>query len=128
MGILYADNAWWLDVLEWGPKSPYAACFDIDWSALPHRPQGVVLLPVLGTPYGEALERGEIELRYDGREASFSAWYYEHRLPIEPTRYSEILQKVVAEAGADRSEERRVGKEWRTQWWPTDEKEEQGEA
>jgi (1->4)-alpha-D-glucan 1-alpha-D-glucosylmutase len=101
MGILYADNAWWLDVLEWGPKSPYAASFDIDWSALPHRPQGVVLLPVLGTPYGEALERGEIELRYDAGEASFSAWYYEHRLPIEPTRYSEILQKVVAEAGAN---------------------------
>src|SRR6516225_1098403 len=25
------DNAWWLDVLEWGRLSPYAAFFDIDW-------------------------------------------------------------------------------------------------
>ena len=31
MGVGHADNAWWLDVLEWGPSSPYAAFFDIDW-------------------------------------------------------------------------------------------------
>src|SRR4029078_1214207 len=30
MGVAHADNAWWLDVLEWGPKSPYARIFDID--------------------------------------------------------------------------------------------------
>ena len=51
-------------------------------------------------PYGEALESGEIELRYDAREGSFSAWYFDHRLPIGPSRYGEILSKVVAQAGA----------------------------
>src|SRR5262249_58215561 len=50
--------------------------------------------------YGEALERGEIELRYDAGEASFAVWYFEHRLPIAPDRYGEIVQKAVAEAGA----------------------------
>jgi (1->4)-alpha-D-glucan 1-alpha-D-glucosylmutase len=100
MGVHYADNPWWLDVLEWGPKSPCAASFDIDWQTLPAHPGGGVLIPVLGTSYGEALERGEIELRYDAAEGSFSAWYYEHRLPIAPSRYGEILQKVVLEAGA----------------------------
>ena len=25
MGVGGADNAWWLDVLEWGEDSPYAA-------------------------------------------------------------------------------------------------------
>jgi (1->4)-alpha-D-glucan 1-alpha-D-glucosylmutase len=100
MGIHYADNAWWLDVLEWGQKSPYANYFDIDWALLPHRPAGGVLVPILGTSYGEALERGEIELRYDAQEGSFSAWYYEHRLPVTPTRYAEILEKVVTEASA----------------------------
>ena len=25
MGVHHADNAWWLDMLEWGPKSPNAA-------------------------------------------------------------------------------------------------------
>ena len=99
MGVLYADNPWWLDVMEWGPKSPYAATFDIDWQTLPGRPRGGILIPILGRSYGEALEHGEIALRYDDAEGSFSAWYYEHRLPIGPNRYGEILQKVVAEAG-----------------------------
>src|SRR3546814_5014856 len=31
MGIGGADNTWWLDVLEYGEASPYAASFDIDW-------------------------------------------------------------------------------------------------
>lgn len=37
MGVGYSDNQWWLDVLEWGQKSPHAASFDIDWNGLPHR-------------------------------------------------------------------------------------------
>jgi (1->4)-alpha-D-glucan 1-alpha-D-glucosylmutase len=101
MGVHHADNPWWLDVLEWGPKSPYAATFDIDWQTLPGRPRGGVLIPILGRSYGEALERGDIVLRYDNAEGSFSAWYYEHRLPIGPNRYGEILQKIVAGAGAN---------------------------
>ena len=100
MGVGGADNAWWLDVLEWGQRSPYAASFDIDWETLPHRHEGGVLLPILGQPYGDALEQGEIVLKYDPAEGSFSAWYYEHRLPIRPHRYSEILRTVVAAAGA----------------------------
>ena len=100
MGVNYADNPWWLDVLEFGPKSPFAASFDIDWKGLQGHPRGGVLVPILGRPYGEVLQSGEIVLRYDAREGSFAAWYYEHKLPIGPARYSEILQKVVAQAGA----------------------------
>ena len=48
MGVGRADNAWWLDVLEWGQKSPYADVFDIDWNALPHRRHPGLLLPILG--------------------------------------------------------------------------------
>jgi maltooligosyltrehalose synthase len=48
MGVHYADNAWWLEVLEWGPKALYASFFDIDWQTLPARPQGGVLVPILG--------------------------------------------------------------------------------
>jgi (1->4)-alpha-D-glucan 1-alpha-D-glucosylmutase len=99
MAVHYADNAWWLDVLEWGPASPHAAAFDIDWDYFPGRPQ--VLLPILGCPYGEALERGEIELRYDAAEGSFSAWYYEHRLPINPGQYGDILWRIAAQPGAN---------------------------
>jgi (1->4)-alpha-D-glucan 1-alpha-D-glucosylmutase len=100
VGVHYADNPWWLDVLEWGPASPHATSFDIDWEMLPYRARGGVLLPIIGSSYGHALEHGEIELRYDGNEGSFSAWYYEHRLPIAPQRYSEILRTIVREADA----------------------------
>src|SRR5437868_4298052 len=31
MGVGGADNPLWLNVLEWGPDSPYAGWFDIDW-------------------------------------------------------------------------------------------------
>jgi len=101
VGVHFADNPWWLDVLEWGPASPHAVSFDIDWDLLPYRARGGVLLPIIGSSYGQALENGEIELRYDTSEGSFSAWYFEHRLPIAPERYSEILRSVVREAGAD---------------------------
>src|SRR5882757_1099671 len=104
VGVHYADNPWWLDVLEWGPASPHAVSFDIDWELLPYRRRGGVLLPILGSSYGEALERGDIELRYDSSEGSLSCWYVEHRLPIGPERYGEILRMIVQEADAETSE------------------------
>jgi (1->4)-alpha-D-glucan 1-alpha-D-glucosylmutase len=104
VGVHYADNPWWLDMLEWGTASPHAAAFDVDWEQLPYRKRGGVLLPILGSPYGEALERGEIELRYDAGGGSFSCWYYEHRLPIAPERYGEVLRILVKEAGAENTE------------------------
>jgi (1->4)-alpha-D-glucan 1-alpha-D-glucosylmutase len=100
VGVHFADNPWWLDVLEWGSASPHAVSFDIDWDILPYRARGGVLLPIIGSSYGQALEKGEIELRYDAGEGSFSAWYYQHRLPIAPERYSEILRAIVREADA----------------------------
>src|ERR1700744_1454137 len=100
VGVHFADNPWWLDVLEWGPASPHAVSFAIDWDILPYPVRGGVLLPILGTSYGQALEKGEIELRYDADEGSFSAWYYEHRLPIAPPRYSEVLRAIVRDADA----------------------------
>jgi (1->4)-alpha-D-glucan 1-alpha-D-glucosylmutase len=103
VGVHYADNPWWLDVLEWGPASSHAVSFDIDWEQLPYRKRGGVLLPILGSSYGEALERGDIELRYDAAEGTFSCWYFEHRLPIAPERYGEILRMIVKEARAETS-------------------------
>jgi (1->4)-alpha-D-glucan 1-alpha-D-glucosylmutase len=103
VGVHFADNPWWLDVLEWGEASPHAVSFDIDWELLPYRARGGVLLPIIGSSYGEALEKGDIDLRYDPGEGSFSAWYFEHRLPIAPKRYGEILHTIVKEAAAENS-------------------------
>lgn len=104
VGVHFADNPWWLDVLEWGQASPHAVSFDIDWDQLAFRARGGVLLPILGASYGEALERGDIELRYDPDEGSLSAWYFEHRLPIAPERYGEVLRMIVKEADAMETE------------------------
>jgi len=47
-------------------------------------------------------KKGEIELRYDADEGSFSAWYFETS-PADrtPERYREILRNLVKEAGAE---------------------------
>jgi (1->4)-alpha-D-glucan 1-alpha-D-glucosylmutase len=90
MGI-GADNAWWFDTLEWGETSPYAQYFDINWDAARADLKGRVLLPVLGDQYGVILEAGEIELRFDTAQGSFSFWYYEHRFPVSPLLYGRIL-------------------------------------
>jgi (1->4)-alpha-D-glucan 1-alpha-D-glucosylmutase len=74
MGVLHADNAWWLDVLEKGKASPYARFFDIDWN------RGKLLLPVLGKHYGEALEASE--LRLEKKEGRWSVRYFDHRFPL----------------------------------------------
>ena len=101
MGVGRADNAWWLDVLEWGTKSPHAASFDIDWEGIAFRRNPGLLLPILGQPYGAALQSGEIELKYDAETGSFAAWYFEHKLPINPQRYSEMLRTIVGAAASE---------------------------
>ncbi len=74
--------------------------FDIDWEALPYRRHPGVLIPILGRPYGEALQSGEIALRYDAADGSFAVWYFDHKLPINPQRYDEMLRTIVTAAGA----------------------------
>ncbi len=100
MGVGHSDNAWWLDVLEWGQRSPYAASFDIDWEAIPHRRHPGVLAPVLGRSYGEVLQSGELAIKYDAEAGSFAAWYFDHKLPINPQRYGEMLRTIVTAADA----------------------------
>jgi len=96
MGVGHADNAWWLDLLEWGQRSPYAASFDIAWEAIPHRRHPGVLAPILARPYGEVLQSGELALKYDAAAGSFAAWYADHKLPINPRRYGEMIRTIVA--------------------------------
>ena len=91
MGVLKADNRWWLDVLEHGQASRHAAFFDIDWEPESEELAGKVLVPILGDQYGTVLERGELGLRFDAAAGELSLWYYEHRLPIRPAEYPSVL-------------------------------------
>jgi len=84
------ENPWWMDVLETGAQSAYAAFFDIDWHPHARSLDGRILLPILGRPFGEVVDSGEIKLVYqDGR---FFLQYFESILPVAPRSYSTILE------------------------------------
>ena len=91
MGVGGNDNAWWLDVLEWGRASPYAEYFDIDWDPPDPSLRGRMLAPFLGSSYGECLERGELVLRFDDADGRLFVGYHDHRFPINPRDYAAVL-------------------------------------
>ncbi len=103
MGIGGASNRFWLDVLEWGQESPFAAWFDIDWRSSYPGLVGKVLVPFLGASYGDVLADGGLELRYDRAEGAFAVWAHDtHKLPICPRQYGSILREGGLDAiGAD---------------------------
>ncbi len=84
-----AENPWWMDVLENGAQSVYAAYFDIEWHPHSRSLEGRILLPVLGRPFGEALDSGETKLVFqDGR---FFFQYFDSLFPVAPRSYYAIL-------------------------------------
>ncbi len=99
MGVGGSDNAWWLDVLEWGEDSPYARFFDIDWNPARREMKGKVLLPFLGDHYGAVLERGELVPRLDRQEGTISVWYWEHRYPVAVRGYAALLEPAARALG-----------------------------
>jgi (1->4)-alpha-D-glucan 1-alpha-D-glucosylmutase len=103
MAVGGSGNQWWLDVLEWGRRSPYAQFFDIQWNSPDPLLEGQLLVPFLGSDYGEALQQGTIPLRLDAESGALYAEHYEHRFPISPPTYGEILRQT------DHSELRALG-------------------
>ncbi|HWG25269.1 malto-oligosyltrehalose synthase [Actinospica sp.] len=77
------NRALW-SVLREGPESPFAAWFDVDWSAQ----DGALLLPVLGRRIGECLRTGELHAdRSDAAVAEFGGpvlRYFGHVFPLRP--------------------------------------------
>lgn len=110
VGVATNDNAWWNDVLENGPASRFAHYFDISWHGSP-RPelQDKVLLPLLGKPYAQALESGELKLTFEN--GAFAVNYYDRRFPISPKTYPMILahhlNELESELGAASNDWRR---------------------
>src|ERR1700730_9382576 len=85
-----AENPWWMDVLENGAQSAFAAFFNIEWHPHSRSLDGKILLPVLGRPFGEALDSGEIKLTFqDGR---FFFQYFDSLFPITPRSFHAILE------------------------------------
>lgn len=95
MGVGSDENAWWQDVLENGPSSPYASCFDIDWRPLKPDLDNKVLLPVLGDQFGTVLEDGQLVLQYDS--GTFVLKYFGRRFPLAPRSFGQILRYQINE-------------------------------
>jgi len=92
------ENPWWRDVLENGPSSPYSGYFDIDWHPVKDELENKVLLPQLGSQYGDALESGQLKITHqDGR---FEFQYFQHTLPLGPKTTIPILTHRVEELQA----------------------------
>jgi (1->4)-alpha-D-glucan 1-alpha-D-glucosylmutase len=91
MAVGGADNPWWLDLLEWGQRSPYAKFFDIQWNSPDPLLKGQLLLPFLSTDYGTVLQNGEVPLRFDPEHGSFRVEHYQHHFPINPGTYAPLL-------------------------------------
>ena len=87
-------NAAWQDVLAYGPHSDFMQMFDIDWTPLKAELKGKILLPFLGSTYGEALDGGEITLGYDG--GRFYARYYRNRFAVAPHTYPLLLARLLS--------------------------------
>ncbi len=98
-----SENVWWMDVLENGPGSTYAAYFDIDWHPPSRLLDGKILLPVLGRPFGEVLENQELKLVLT--EGKFFVQYFESLFPLAPSSYNRILKHRVNELAASIGEE-----------------------
>jgi (1->4)-alpha-D-glucan 1-alpha-D-glucosylmutase len=89
------ENAWWMDVLENGPQSAYAAYFDIDWHPSARSLDGKLLLPVLGRPFGEVLDSGELKLTF--QDGKFFFQYFDSFFPLSPGSYYGILHYRIDE-------------------------------
>ncbi len=94
MGVIGGDNPWWADVLEHGPASLYAGFFDIDWEPLDADLAGRVLLPVLGLPYGQALDQGELRIAVEA-DGRLVLRYFDHRFPLDAGTWHLLLHVAV---------------------------------
>jgi (1->4)-alpha-D-glucan 1-alpha-D-glucosylmutase len=88
-----SENRWWMDVLENGSESGFASYFDIDWYPPSRNLEGKVLLPVLGRPFGEALDRGELRLIWEG--GKFFVQYFDAIFPLRTRSYRRLLKHRV---------------------------------
>lgn len=82
------ENPWWMDVLENGSASPYGAFFDVEWGE--EIPTEKIYLPILGEPYGDALE--ERKLRLFIEEAGLRVRYYDTPFPLDPSTYLDVVK------------------------------------
>jgi (1->4)-alpha-D-glucan 1-alpha-D-glucosylmutase len=77
-GIGGDQNKFWLDLLEFGPKSCSTSFFDVDWR------DGKILVPFLGCTIGEALADHKLLPEWHATFGRLALRYEDHLLPLSP--------------------------------------------
>jgi (1->4)-alpha-D-glucan 1-alpha-D-glucosylmutase len=93
MCITHSSNAWWWDVLENGPSSPFSRYFDVDWNPPKAELADKVLLPFLPDQFGRALENQKLVLVYEG--GAFFVDCQGTRFPAAPSSWGLVLDRVL---------------------------------
>ncbi|UCG14480.1 MAG: malto-oligosyltrehalose synthase [Deltaproteobacteria bacterium] len=88
------ENTMLMDIFENGQASEYYTFFDMEWEHPYESIRGRLLTPFLGTFYGEALEKGEIQLIYD--EGGLRITYYEMSFPLKIESYLNFFTHQLA--------------------------------
>ena len=96
------SNPMWWRLLTEGPGSSAAAFFDVDWQAA----GGKVVVPQLGSPLEELIERDEIRLTAgpDGGEITIGSQRFPLRAGTDVTHYTDVSEALTAQ-------------HYRLQWW-----------
>lgn len=81
-------NGWLMDVLEKGQHSKYAAFFDVAWNSQLYH--GRIMVPFLGSPLEEVLEKKELQVAYE--EPRLVLKYYDNAYPLHLRSYIAILK------------------------------------
>jgi (1->4)-alpha-D-glucan 1-alpha-D-glucosylmutase len=93
MGVLGADNGWWMDV--W--KTALRRCMrttSISIGASRHFRCACCCRSSAIT--GVVLERGELQLEFEPQSGNFRLHYHEHLLPIDPALYPRVLSRAAS--------------------------------
>jgi (1->4)-alpha-D-glucan 1-alpha-D-glucosylmutase len=118
-----SSNAWWTDVLARGRDSRYAKYFDIDWCPPNADLRNKVLLPILGRPYGEAMQAGEITAVRDQQGSGFVIRYFDHIFPLaKEDNLSDATMATfdtASSAGRQRLHDLLERQHYRLAWWRT---------
>lgn len=97
------ENEMLREVLEYGENSEYFNFFDIDWNHPAESLKGRLLTPMLGKPYAECLESGEIQLSY--ADGDLEIVYYSLKLPVKLDSYIKVfshdLSRIERQLGSD---------------------------
>jgi (1->4)-alpha-D-glucan 1-alpha-D-glucosylmutase len=85
-------NAWWRDLMEYGPASEYADYFDIDWDSSAAG-SGRLLLPFLGQSLDACIGGADLRLVFEDDELRLG--YFDRRLPISSSALVQLTEALL---------------------------------